>query len=184
MPFNVGEFRSQLQGDGARPNLFEVSLVLPAILGYADANQKITFQCKSASIPGSTIGTVLLQYFGREVKLAGNRTFAPWTVTVLNDEDWKVRTGFEKWLNALNSHVGNLRLSGAGNSIGYTVDASVNQYAKTGGGSIATYKFVGLFPTDLSQIDLDWGANDTIEEFTVTFDYQYWTRTDHGAGIV
>lgn len=184
MPFNVGEFRSQLQGDGARPNLFEVSFVLPAILGYAAANQKLAFTCKSASLPGSTVGTVLLQYFGREVKLAGNRTFAPWTVTVLNDEDWLTRTGFEKWLNALNSHAGNQRLSGAGNSIGYTVDASVNQYAKTGSSPVATYKFVGLFPTDLSQIDLDWGANDTIEEYTVTFDYQYWTRTNNGAGII
>jgi len=184
MAFNVGEFRSQLEGDGARPNLFDVSLVLPAILGYAGANQKLAFTCKSASLPGSTVGTVLLQYFGREVKLAGNRTFAPWTVTILNDEDWSVRTGFEKWLNALNSHAGNQRLSGAGNSIGYTVDASVNQYAKTGSSPVATYKFVGLFPTDLSQIDLDWGANDTIEEFTVTFDYQYWTRTNDGAGIV
>ncbi len=184
MAFDITAFRGSLQYDGARPNLFEVSLILPAILGYADANQKLSFTCKSASIPGSTVGTVMLQYFGREVKLAGNRTFAPWTVTVLNDEDWKVRTGFEKWLNALNSHIGNQRLSGAGNSLGYSVDASVNQYAKTGGGAIATYKFVGLFPTDLSQIDLDWGANDTIEEFTVTFDYQYWSRTDHGAGIV
>ena len=184
MAFDITAFRGNLQGDGARPNLFEVSLVFPAILGYANANQKVAFMCKSASIPGSTVGTVLLQYFGREVKLAGNRTFAPWTVTILNDEDWVVRTGFEKWLNALNSHVGNQRLSGAGNSLGYTVDASVKQYAKTGGDAVATYKFVGLFPTDLSQIDLDWGSNDTIEEFTVTFDYQYWSHTDNGAGIV
>ena len=174
MAFNVAEFRANMIGDGARPNLFSVSLTFPTIAENSTiANQKVTFMAKTAQLPGSTVGTVPVYYFGREMKFAGNRTFADWTLTIINDEDFAIRNSIESWMNAINSHSGNVRNSAAINATGYTVDATVTQYAKTGG-EIKKYKFVGLFPIDLAPIDLDWGSNDTIEEYATTFAYQWW----------
>jgi hypothetical protein len=174
MAFNVYDFRSSLQFDGARPNLFEVNINFPGFLGEDAARRQLTFLCKSAQLPGSIISPIQLFYFGREVKFSGNRTFQDWTVQIINDEDFRVRNAFERWMNALNSHQTNLRNPVAGTPNGYTADAVVNQYGKSGD-IIKTYKFVGMFPVDVTQIDLDWGANDQIEEYAVSFAYQYWT---------
>lgn len=174
MPFNVAEFRANMIGDGARPNLFEVSLSFPIVAtGGSNAAQKATFMAKTAQLPGSTVGTVPVFYFGRELKFAGNRTFTDWTVSIINDEDFTIRNSLESWMNAINSHAGNLRNAGAAEPAGYTVDATVTQYGKTGSG-LKTYRFVGMYPVDISPIDLDWGSNDTIEEYAVTFAYQWW----------
>lgn len=182
MAFEVNQFRSQMALDGARPNLFQVTMQFPSALvpgGAADASKKITFHARAAQIPGSTINSIPIQYFGREVKLAGNRTFQDWTLTIFNDEDFVTRNALEQWMASLNSHTGNLRAANARSSFTYGVDALVQQYAKTGE-IIKTYKFIGLFPVDLSPIDLDWGANDTLEEYTATFAFQYWTAEDIG----
>jgi hypothetical protein len=142
---------------------------------------------KGTSIPGATIGTVIVPYFGREVKLAGNRTFPEWTITVINDENFSHRSQFESWMNAINQHSGNTRkVSG---THGYVNTATVTQYSKTGSTSAtAKYEFHNLFPTDLSEITLDWGDNDTVEEYTVTFSYDYWVRSagtlNGGQGVV
>jgi hypothetical protein len=177
MAFNVSEFRSQLEGDGARPNLFSVSLSFPGIAaGGAAAAAKTTFMAKSAQLPGSTIGQVPMYYFGRELKFAGNRTFADWTLQIINDEDFIVRNSIESWMNGINAHANNTRNTAAQNPSGYSVDATVTQYGKTGQ-ALKTYKFVGLFPLDLAPIDLDWGSNDSIEEYSVTFAYQWWEST-------
>jgi hypothetical protein len=128
---------------------------------------------KSAQLPGSTIGTVPLYYFGRELKFAGNRTFTDWTLQIINDEDFTIRRAIESWMNGINSHGGNVRAAGAKSPAGYTVDAQVTQYGKTGD-QLKNYNFVGLYPLDLAPIDLDWGSNDTIEEYAVTFAYQWW----------
>jgi hypothetical protein len=177
MAFNVAEFRANLIGDGARPNLFQVTLTFPTIAanGVA-AGQKATFMAKSAQLPGSTIGTVPLYYFGRELKFAGNRTFTDWTLQIINDEDFTIRNSIESWMNAINSHAGNVRNASAKGPSGYTVDATVTQFGKTGE-ALKTYKFVGLYPLDLAPIDLDWGSNDTIEEYAATFAYQWWEST-------
>jgi hypothetical protein len=174
MAFNVAEFRSQLVGDGARPNLFSVSMAFPSAAPNSAAAQKTTFMAKTAQLPGSTIGMIPVNYFGRELKFAGNRTFADCTLTIINDEDFLIRNGIESWLSAINSHAGNVRSGAAGSPSGYSVDASVLQYDKAGN-VIKSYDFVGMFPVDLAPIELDWGSNDTIEEYTVTFAYQYWT---------
>lgn len=128
---------------------------------------------KTAQLPGSTIGTVPVYYFGREMKFAGNRTFADWSLTIINDEDFSIRNAVENWMNSINSNAGNIRSGAALNNTSYTVDAEVTQYGKTGG-ALKKYKFVGLFPIDLAPIDLDWGSNDAIEEYSVTFAYQHW----------
>ena len=174
MAFNVAEFRANMIGDGARPNLFQVTLTFPTIATNSTAaGQKTTFMAKSAQLPGSTVGTVPVFYFGRELKFAGNRTFTDWTLQIINDEDFTVRRSIESWMNGINSHGGNLRAAGAKSPAGYTVDAQVTQYGKTGD-QLKTYNFVGLYPLDLAPIDLDWSSNDTIEEYAVTFAYQWW----------
>ena len=179
MAFSVNEFRSQMTGDGARPNLFEVSMPFPAFAAPGNAQQKLTFMCKTAQLPGSTIGVVPVQYFGRELKFAGNRTFADWTITVINDEDFVVRNAFERWMNGINSHNLNVRTPIALAPAGYTVDSNVTQFGKNGD-QLKKYKFVGVFPTDVTPIDVDWGSNDTIEEFSVTLTYQWWDAVETG----
>lgn len=174
MPFDINRFRSELVGDGARPNLFQVNVSAPTGIQAGSIPTTTTFMIKSAQLPGSTVGTVPLFYFGRELKFAGNRTFPDWTVTVINDENFSVRNFFEKWMNGINSHNGNLRV-GIDALTGYTSNLDVLQYGKANATKeIKKYTFVGAFPTDVSPIDLDWGSNDAIEEFTVTFSYQWW----------
>ena len=174
MAYNVAEFIANLIGDGARPNLFQVSLNFPTVAANGIlAGQKTTFMAKTAQLPGSTVGTVPLYYFGRELKFAGNRTFTDWTLQIINDEDFTIRNSIESWMNAINSHSSNVRNAGAKGPSGNTVDAEVTQYGKTGD-VLKTYKFVGLYPLDLAPIDLDWGSNDSIEDYSATFAYQWW----------
>lgn len=179
MAFNVNEFRSQMVGDGARPNLFEVSMPFPGFSNPGQAQPKLTFMCKTAQLPGATLGTVPVQYFGRELKFVGNRTFADWTITIINDEDFAIRNAFERWMNGINSHNLNVRNPLALSPLGYTTDGEVKQFGKQGD-VLKKYKFVGMFPTDIAPIDVDWGSNDTIEEFTVTLAYQWWESADTG----
>ena len=165
MSFNISEFKGAMNLDGARPNLFEVTIPV--------YDEKLVFTCKTAQLPGSTIGMVEIPYFGRMVKLAGNRTFAEWSVSILNDEDFKVRNQIERWMSRINGHVTNQATALYG-PVGYSFDAKVDQYGKRGD-KIKTYNFVGMWPMDLSPIELSWDANDQIEEYQVTFAYQYWT---------
>ena len=179
MAFSVNEFRSQMTGDGARPNLFEVSMPFPSFASPANAQTKLTFMCKTAQLPGSTVGSVPVNYFGRELKFVGNRTFADWSITIINDEDFLVRDAFERWMNGINSHNFNVRNPLALAPLGYSVDAQVSQFGKQGN-TLKKYRFVGVYPTDISAIDVDWGSNDTIEEFSVNLTYQWWDAIDTG----
>jgi hypothetical protein len=174
MAFNVAEFRANMLGDGARPNLFAVTLVFPTfVTGGSAAGSKTTFLAKAAQLPGSSIAAVPMYYFGRELKFAGNRTFGDWTLTVINDEDFSIRNALERWSNNINSHVTNVRSGNAKAPNQYSVDATVQQYGKAGD-ILKTYKFVGMFPVDIAPIELDWGSNDSIEEYSATFAYQWW----------
>ena len=171
MAFNIANFRHAMYYDGQRPNLFQVTIASQA--NIFDGGELNMF-AKATSIPGATIGTVIVPYFGREVKMAGNRTFPEWTVTVINDENFAARSQFEFWMNQINNHSDNIRGAGQSSS-SYVSTAEVKQFSKNGSAT-ARYRFVSLFPTDLSEITLDWGDNDTVEEYTVTFSYDYWTR--------
>ena len=180
MAFNVAEFRANMIGDGARPNLFSVNLTFPTIaVDGTAAGQQVQFMAKSSQLPGSSINTVSQYYFGRELKFAGNRTFPQWSIQVINDENFIIRNSMESWMNAINSHAGNVRTAAALNPSNYSADALVTQYSKTNS-IIKQYKFVGLFPIDVGVIELDWGSNDTIEEYGITFDYQWWEAVPVG----
>lgn len=193
MAFNINDFKTQgLTLGGARPTLFQVSVNLPSAVSSSSPGfqQKFAFTCSATTIPASTVGQVPVNYFGRQIKVVGDRTFANWNVSVMNDEDYLVRNAFESWMNALNTHVGNRRIIGSnettpGNS--YKTDAIVTHFAKGGpAGSSGTnsgigvesiirqYQFVGLFPVELDAMNMDWGSTDTIQTFGVTFSYDYW----------
>lgn len=175
MTFSINDFRSTMVFDGARPNLFEIYLTFPGqVLQSGTASNQITFKAKSATLPGRSMGVIDAFYFGRQIKIPGNVTFEDWTITVINDEDFTVRNAFENWGNLLDTHVANLRDPSMVNYLGYSTQAYALQYGKAGD-VIKRYNFEGMWPSVLQPIDLDWGTNDTLEEFTVTLAYQYWT---------
>jgi hypothetical protein len=173
MAFNVSSFRTVMKGDGARPNLFQCNINPPRFDSSVVDTTGLSFMARAAQLPGSTVNQVPVMYFGRELKFAGNRIFQDWTVTIINDEDFRHRNAFEKWMNGINSHANNQRSITAIDPSSYTSDSFITQYGKQGT-PIKTYRFVGMFPVDISPIEVDWGANDTIEEFAVTFAYQWW----------
>ena len=167
----ISDFKSRLSGGGARPNLFEVELAFPDAVSIAnDVLQKSRFLVKAAALPTSTIAPVDIPFRGRILKVAGDRTFETWTVTVINDTDFAIRSAFEKWMNVIN------RLSdatGINNPADYQQDAFIHQLDRDGS-TLRTYKFFDVFPTNLSQMDLSYETTDTIEEFTVELQVLYY----------
>ena len=170
MAFNIQEIRSQLVLGGARNSLFQVQIANPAN-GAGDI--KVPFMVKAAQLPASNLGTIPVPYFGRQIKIAGDREFAPWTVTVINDEDFLVRNAMEQWMNSINSHAGNIREFGSASPLLYKSNAQITQFSKTGV-PVREYTFNGMFPIEVSAIEMSWEAQNTIEEFTVTFEYDFW----------
>lgn len=165
MTFSVNEFRGQLTGGGARPALFQVQIQNPAN-GLGDL--KIPFMVKAASLPAENLGIVEAPYFGRKIKLAGDRTYEDWNITVINDEDFIVKNAFEDWFSAINGPESNLRSLN-----NYKSQAQVSQFAKDGR-LIKQYNFVGIWPAAVTAIETSWETTDTIEEFSVTLAYDYW----------
>jgi hypothetical protein len=181
MAFNISTFKTRgLQFGGARPTLFEVFLTPPTGIGFDSGSlDKFRFTCQAAQLPASTVASVDVGYFGRKIKVAGDRTFTDWQVTVMNDEDFLVRSMFEKWQNALNRLEANVRdpaVSFDSPENAYKAALNVTQYSK-GGDGIRQYTFVGAFPTNIDAITLNWDQQNQIETFGVTFAYDYWLPT-------
>lgn len=177
--FDPGQFRAQLQGDGARPNLFRIIMPFPAVISPGNASQKLTFMARAASLPGVSMGITPVYYYGREVKLKGNKTFADWSITVINDTDFVIRNAFERWMAGMNGHTSNQSISAFQNLNSYSVNPTVQQLDFQGN-PIKTYNFEGCWPNDISPIDLDWSANDSLEEFTASLVVQNWTSAADG----
>jgi hypothetical protein len=188
MAFDINNFKANgLTRGGARPSLFRVEMSLPP--GVTNALSKFTFTCRASSVPASSIAPVEVPYFGRKIKLAGDRSFADWSVTIMNDEDFDVRSMFEEWSFNINTYEDNIKRSER--NVYKAADAVVTQYGKIGvTNPIAAYTFVGLFPLEISAMELDWDSTNTIQTFNVTFAYDYWipgrqlgrTRTDVNLG--
>tara|TARA_R100000951_G_scaffold21399_1_gene17812 strand:- start:3258 stop:3896 length:639 start_codon:yes stop_codon:yes gene_type:complete len=188
----LSQFKNRLAGGGARPNLFEVNIPsFPAALGRRvwrnggkRENGTFKFLAKAAQLPASTIAEVPVPFRGRILKVAGDRTFDTWTVTIINDEDFQLRTAFEQWMNVM-SKLNDA--TGVTNPSSYMTDAYVTQLGRgrvaestrnrRGGRSsmLRNYKFFDVFPTEVSAIELSYDNTDQIEEFTVTFQVQYFT---------
>lgn len=174
MAFNINTFRSQgLVGGGARPSLFDIE-----IAGYPGLD-KLRFVARSSQIPAMTVGSIDIPYFGRKIKLSGDRTFADWSITVMNDEDFKIRARFEEWSNKMNTLISNVNAAGS-NPADYKCTAIVRQYSKAGKSGessskpLRAYRFVGIFPTQIDAINLDWDTTNAIETFDVNFSYDWW----------
>ena len=181
MAFTIDTFRTTaLSAGGARANLFDVTIAgVAATTHLATGVAEFKFACKAAAIPAMAVGVVEVPYFGRVVKVPGNKTFDNWSVTIINDEGFLVRNGFEKWVASMGTHKGNVQ-SAASTKLasGLYGNAEVVHYGKSGTASkLATYNFVNIFPVSVSEIALGWDANDAIEEYTVEFAYDYWTHT-------
>ena len=171
--FNIDGFKSALVGGGARANQFRVQLNYPSSANPgAEAFQgpRAEFLVTAAALPGSVVNPTIVPYRGREVKFAGERTFAPWTITVLNDVSFTIRNNLERWMNSMNGLSDN---QGTTSHYQYQTDLSVYQLGRNGE-VLKTYLLVGAFPTDISEIALNFGDNDTVETFTCTFQYQHY----------
>jgi hypothetical protein len=161
--FDLEGFRTALI-NGSRPNQFQV------FLGDRVDNRTSTFLVTAASLPGQTIGTASIFYRGREVKLAGDKVFAPWSTTILNDSDLSIRQAIEDWMAEIEDNV--TKEGAAADLTEYATDIIVSQLDKNGE-VIRTYALIGAWPTDVSDIPLSFDANDQISSFTCTWNYQH-----------
>jgi len=185
MPFNLPDVMAHFKLGGARPTLFDVTMPFPTSAPNVAATTKLTFSCTAASLPGVSIGAIVIPYFGRETKWPGDKKFEDWNITVNNDEDFIVRNAFELWSSKINSHSGNLRDQAAVEITGWGVDAYIKQYSRTGD-PIKGYKMIGCFPTDIGPIEVSWDGTNRIETFAVRLSYQWWEndQTDGQGGNV
>ena len=179
--FNVERFKSALTNGGARPNQFAVQLSFPTyVTGQSLAVARAPFLVSVAELPGQTVNPAIVQYRGREVKFVGDRIYAPWTITVLNDAEMSIRTAMEQWMNGMEDYAnkfGRLQPSE------YQRDMQVFQLDRNGN-ALKSYNIVNSFPVDLSPVALDFGANDQISTFTVTFQYQHFTTSNNPLGSI
>ena len=167
----ISDFKSKLTGGGARPNLFEVVLAFPNDIGIdGGVVDNARFLVKAAALPASTIAPIDIPFRGRVLKIAGDRTFETWTITVMNDSSFEIRSAFEKWMNFINKMDDG---TGVTDPVAYQKDAIVHQLDRTGE-ILRSYKFWDIFPTNISTIDLSYETTDTIEEFTVELQVHWW----------
>ena len=190
----IDKFKSRLTGGIARPNLFEVVLAFPDGAvddSVSDIDPKTRFLVKAAALPASNIAPISVPFRGRQLKIAGDRTFDEWTITVINDTDFAIRGSFERWMNSMSKVSDN---AGNINPEDYTKDAYVYQLGRSGVDSasqsseqnmpvLRTYKFYSIFPTNVSQIDLSYDSSDAVEEFTVTLQVQWWEAAGNGGDV-
>ena len=175
----ISNFKSALIGGGARPNLFEVELTtLPAGIEWPADNFR--YMCKASQLPASVIANIDIPFRGRIFKVAGDRTIEPWSITVINDEDFRIRNAMEQWMELIAKLDTNL---GATLPESYMTNATVYQLGRGSTKSSTTsdgetnavlkqYEFIDIFPINVSAIDLSYDSSDTIEEFTVEFQVQ------------
>jgi len=195
----ISAFKSKLIGGGARPNLFEVDVTFPTAVnlgvqgdgtGQFDS-ENFRFLCKTAALPGSNVTPIEVPFRGRTLKVAGDRTIEPWSVTIINDEDFSHRRAFEAWIQNMAQYGDHSGLTNPndymGNAVVYQLGRSEsNQQGTntTGDNSriLAQYRFIDIFPTSISEIGLSYDSENAIEEFTVDFQVQYYFPEAPGTG--
>lgn len=168
----ITDFKSKLTGGGARSNLFEVELSFPNtvnVSGINDILQKARFLVKGANLPASNVASIDVPFRGRVLKVAGDRSFDSWTITVINDTDFSIRSAFEKWMNTINRVSDN---TGITNPALYQADAYVYQLDRTGE-TLRQYHFYDVFPTQVGPIDLTYDSQG-IQDFTVELQVHWW----------
>jgi len=188
----ITDFKGQLTGGGSRPNLFEVEMAFPTDVGVENATlAKGRYLCKAANLPASNVASIDVPFRGRILKVAGDRTFDPWTITIINDTDFQLRHSFEKWMNLLSKLDNN---TGYIDPASYQVDMKVYQLGRDVGGTgksgstgnsttLRSSTLYGVFPTNVTALDLSYESTDTISEFDVELQVQYFELND-GPGTV
>ena len=166
---NINDFKAKLAGGGARSNQFKVTMPFPGYAQVGGEIEDLAFLCRSTTIPAMNVGIINVPFRGRQIKIAGDRTFDEWSITVLNDTNFKLRNAFERWQNGINNMTDN---EGLTNPVDYQVDCFVDHLDRNGN-TIKSYTLRGLFPTAISAIDLNYDEAAAVEEFSVTFNYQY-----------
>ena len=166
---NINEFKSRLRGGGARANQFKVVMPFPGFAQVGGEIETLAFMCRATQLPGFTVSEVPVNFRGRPIYIAGDRTFETWPVTVYNDTDFLTRNAFERWSNGINNMSDN---EGLTNPADYQVDAFVEQLDRAGE-VIKGYTFRGLWPLTIAPIELAYDGNDAVEEFEVTYRYQF-----------
>ena len=166
---NINEFKSRLRGGGARANQFKVTLPFPGYASVGGETSDLAFLCRATAIPGQSVGPIAIPFRGRQLQIAGDRTFEPWTITVLNDTDFKLYRAFERWMNGINNMTDN---EGLTNPVDYQVDIFVDQLDRNGA-TLKSYTLRGAYPTTLDDIALSYATNNAIEEFNCSLTYQY-----------
>ena len=166
---NINEFKSRLSGGGARANQFKVTMTWPGYASVGGETSDMSYLCTATALPGQNLGTVSVPFRGRVLNLAGDRTFNPWSVTVVNDTDFKIYRAFERWFNGMNNMTDN---EGLTNPANYQVDVTVQQLDRNGA-TLKTYILRGAFPTALDDIALSASDNDSVETFNCSLTYQY-----------
>ena len=189
-------FKSKLLGGGVRPNFFEVELKFPNLgIDDNDVSDRTRFLVKGANLPASIVAPISVPFRGRELKIAGERSFDTWTITVINDSNFVLRDAFEKWMNVINKVSDN---AGEVDPTIYQQEAYVHQLGRapitnqagvpaTSGNTVPilrSYHFHGVFPTNVSSIELSYDSNNVIEEFSVEFQVQWWEALDNNGQVV
>ena len=189
---NINDFKAVMQGGGARANQFQVTMPFPGYSTTGGETRVMSFLTRASNLPGMTLGEIAVPFRGRQLYIAGDRTFEPWSVTVVNDGQFGIRKAFETWSRGINALTENVSQLGFGDdNPGYCVDLEVFQLGRDqqkpnktpqsmtaqgrdGMEVIRAYKFYDAWPSSLSAIDLSYESNDQIEEFTVEFQYNYY----------
>jgi hypothetical protein len=166
---NINDFKAKLAGGGARANQFKVTMPFPGYAQVGGEIEDLAFLCKATALPGMSVPSFNVPFRGRAVKIAGDRTIEDWNITVLNDTNFKLRNAFERWSNGINNMTDN---EGLTNPADYQVDAFVDQLDRNGA-TIKSYTLRVAFPTIIAPIELTYDEATAIEEFAVTFAYQY-----------
>ena len=201
MPYNLNAIRRALVGGGQRTNLVDIQITLPTGADFildGFNNPLETFDntmlilCKAGSIPASSLGEIQVPYMGRKVKVPGDRTFETWDTTVMNDENFSIRHALERWSEAIEPHQGSVvaqggdrrLVAGAGaasdTGLGSAKGIGLVRTYKHGGEPSAIYRFDGLWPMTIAAMDMDWDTTDTIQEYQVTWNYDWWTHATEG----
>ena len=166
---SITDFKAKLSGGGARPNQFKVTMPFPGYAQVGGEIETLAFLCTATSLPDMTIGSISVPFRGRDIKIAGDRVIADWSITVMNDTDFLLRNAFERWQNGINNMSDN---EGLTNPVDYQVDCFVDHLDRNGN-TIKSYTLRGLFPTNVGSIELNYDEQAAVEEFTVEFRYQY-----------
>ena len=176
MAFALSTFQTALASGGARPSLFELQIskvpTLTTVLDLAN----IKYYCNVSALPPLTVTPIERQYFGRTVKIPGDMVFGDLTTTIIMTNGGDERTELEIWMNEINKTGDNLMNVDHSTASGFGGTVKLHQYGKDGDTTPKhTITFVDCWPSVVGEIALSYDTASDIEQFDVTWSYNYYT---------